>query len=61
MKTRFSLIVAALVATSVLAPGYALAQNYPESVKQMVSAAKKQVPLVRMEQFKGLSTRTTSA
>ena len=52
MRARTSMFTAALVAASLMLPGHALAQNYPDSVKQMVSAAKKQVPLVNMEQFK---------
>jgi rhodanese-related sulfurtransferase len=46
------MFAAMLVAASLLAPGHALAQNDPDSVEQMVSAAKKQAPLVNMEQFK---------
>jgi rhodanese-related sulfurtransferase len=52
MKASKSLFTALLVATSLLLPGYALAQNYPDSVKQLVSAAKKQVTTINMEQFK---------
>jgi rhodanese-related sulfurtransferase len=33
-------------------PTDALAQNYPDTIKQMVGKAKKEVPLVNMEQFK---------
>lgn len=52
MKARFSMFASMLVAASLLMPGYALAQNYPDSVKQLVSAAKKQVPTINLEQFK---------
>ena len=52
MRVRHPMFAAMLVAAGLLAPGHALAQNDPDSVKQMVSAAKKQVPLVNMEQFK---------
>ena len=54
MKARSSMFTAALVALSLLLPGYALAQNYPDSVKQMVSAAKKQIKTINKEQFKAL-------
>lgn len=54
MKTRSSLFAAALVAASLILPGHALAQNYPDSVKQLVSATKKQIKTINMEQFKAL-------
>ena len=54
MKTRRSLLTAMLVATSLVLPGSVLAQNYPDSVKQMVSATKKQIRVINMEQFKAL-------
>jgi len=54
MKARRSLLTAMLVATSLVLPGYVLAQNYPDSVKQMVSATKKQIKTINMEQFKAL-------
>ncbi len=54
MKLRSSMFTAALVAASLLLPGYALAQNYPPSVGQMVAATKKQIKTINMEQFKAL-------
>ena len=54
MKARRSMFVAMLVAASLVLPGYALAQNYPDTVKQMVSATKKQIKTINMEQFKAL-------
>ena len=54
MKTRSKMFAAALVAATLILPGYALAQNYPDSVKQLISAAKKQVKTINMEQFKAL-------
>ena len=54
MKARTSMFTAMLVAASLFMPGYALAQNYPDSVKQLVSAAKKQIKTINMEQFKAL-------
>lgn len=45
-------LIAAALAAALLLPGLAAAQNYPDSIKQMVGAAKKQVPLVDMAQFK---------
>jgi rhodanese-related sulfurtransferase len=48
------MFVAMLVAASLVLPGYALAQNYPDTVKQMVSATKKQIKTINMEQFKTL-------
>jgi len=52
MQTRRSLLTALLVATSLLLPGLALAQNYPPSVGQMVAATKKQIKTVKMDEFK---------
>ncbi len=54
MKARRSMFAALLVAASLVLPGHALAQNYPDSVKQMVSATKKQIKVISMEQFKAL-------
>jgi rhodanese-related sulfurtransferase len=54
MKARSSIFTAALVAASLLVPGYALAQNYPPSVGQMVAATKKQIKTINMEQFRAL-------
>jgi rhodanese-related sulfurtransferase len=48
------MFAALLVAASLVLPGHALAQNYPDSVKQMVSATKKQIKVISMEQFKAL-------
>jgi rhodanese-related sulfurtransferase len=47
-----SIAAAILVSASMLLPGVATAQNYPDSVKQMVGAAKKQVNTIKLEQFK---------
>lgn len=47
-----SIAAAVLVSASMLLPGMATAQNYPDSVKQLVGAAKKQVTTINMEQFK---------
>jgi rhodanese-related sulfurtransferase len=57
MKARTSMITAMLVAAGLLVPGYALAQNYPPSVGQMVAATKKQIKTINMEQFKALVDR----
>ena len=54
MKRRSSMITAALVAASLLLPGYVLAQNYPPSVGQMVAATKKQIRTIKMDEFKAL-------
>ncbi len=54
MKTRFPMFTAILVAASLLAPGYALAQNYPDSVKQLIAATKKQIKTINMDQFRAL-------
>ena len=54
MKARTPMFTAALVAVSLMLPGYALAQNYPPSVGQMVAATKKQIKTINMEQFKAL-------
>lgn len=60
MKARSkTLFTTLLVASSLLLPGYALAQNYPDSVKQMVASTKKQVPIIDMEQFKAGLDKST--
>ncbi len=60
MKARSkTLFTTLLVASSLLLPGYALAQNYPDSVKQMVASTKKQVPTIDMEQFKAGLDKST--
>ncbi|MDZ7652180.1 MAG: rhodanese-like domain-containing protein [Burkholderiaceae bacterium] len=45
--------VAVMTAFSAL-PSAVLAQNYPDSVKQMVAATKKQIKTINMDQFKAL-------
>lgn len=52
LSVKKSLWTAIFVSVGLILPGHALAQNYPDSVKQLVSAAKKQVPTINMEQFK---------
>jgi rhodanese-related sulfurtransferase len=47
-----SLAAAILVSASMVLPGVATAQNYPDSVKQAISAVKKQVKTINMAQFK---------
>lgn len=54
MKARSKLFTAMLVAAGLILPGYALAQNYPPSVGQMVATTKKQIKTINMEQFKAL-------
>jgi rhodanese-related sulfurtransferase len=51
-KLMKSLSTVLLVSAALLLPGLASAQNYPDSVKQHVAAAKKQVTTINMEQFK---------
>jgi rhodanese-related sulfurtransferase len=46
------MFAAMLAAASLLLPGYALAQNYPPSVGQMVAATKKQIKTIKMDEFK---------
>jgi rhodanese-related sulfurtransferase len=53
MKTRGKLVVLSfLVGVALAMPGVVGAQNYPDSIKQMVAAAKAQVKVINMEQFK---------
>jgi rhodanese-related sulfurtransferase len=52
LKNLKVLSLACLVSVGLALPGYAVAQNYPDSVKQLVGAAKKAVPSMNMEQFK---------
>lgn len=54
MKRCSSMLTAALVAASLLLPGYTLAQNYPPSVGQMVAATKKQIRTIKLDEFKAL-------
>ena len=61
MRVRHPMFAAMLVAAGLLAPGHALAQNDPDSVKQMVSAAKKQSRWSTWSSSRPVSTRTTSA
>ena len=46
------LLLSLLLGVTLTLPGVAGAQNYPDSIKQTVAAAKKQVKVVNMEQFK---------
>jgi rhodanese-related sulfurtransferase len=57
MKRSRSMFTALLVAASLALPGYALAQNYPDSVKQLISATKKQVKTMSMQEFKAAYDR----
>jgi len=50
-KGKF-LVLSFLLGVAMAMPGAVGAQNYPDSIKQMVGAAKKQVKVVNMEQFK---------
>lgn len=53
MKSKGKLVVLSfLLGVSLAVPGVVGAQNYPDSIKQMVGAAKKQVKVVNMDQFK---------
>jgi rhodanese-related sulfurtransferase len=53
MKSKGKLVVLSfLLGVALAVPGVVSAQNYPDSIKQMVGAAKKQVKVVNMEQFK---------
>jgi rhodanese-related sulfurtransferase len=52
LRTKTSFIAAALLGIAVLLPGYAVAQNYPPSVKQLVAETKKQVKTMDMAAFK---------
>jgi rhodanese-related sulfurtransferase len=51
-KLLLTLSAVAVLGTSATLPTAAQAQNYPDTIKQMVGKAKKEVPLVNMEQFK---------
>jgi rhodanese-related sulfurtransferase len=57
MKRSRSMFTALLVAATLVLPGYALAQNYPDSVKQLISATKKQVKTMTMQEFKAAYDR----
>lgn len=47
-----SLSTILLVSASLLLPGLAPAQNYPDSVKQLVASTKKQINTINMDKFK---------
>ena len=49
---RKSLLLSLMLGFALVLPGIASAQNYPDSIKQMVAAAKAQVKVINMEQFK---------
>jgi rhodanese-related sulfurtransferase len=49
---RRTLVLSLLFGFALAVPGLAGAQNYPDSIKQMVAAAKAQVKVINMEQFK---------
>jgi rhodanese-related sulfurtransferase len=51
-KLILTLSAIAVLASVAAAPVPAFAQNYPDSIKQLVGKTKKEVPLVNMEQFK---------
>ena len=51
-KLVLSLAAVGLMTAFTALPSSALAQNYPDSVKQLVAKTKKEVPTVNMEQFK---------
>lgn len=50
-KGKF-LVLSFLLGAAMAMPGVVGAQNYPDSIKQMVGAAKKQVKVINLEQFK---------
>jgi len=50
-KGKF-LVLSFLLGVALAVPGVVGAQNYPDSIKQMVGAAKKQIKTINMEQFK---------
>ena len=52
LKKKTSLIAAALLGFAVLLPGFAVAQNYPPSVKELVATTKKQIKTMDMAAFK---------
>ncbi|MGZ8981805.1 MAG: rhodanese-like domain-containing protein [Burkholderiaceae bacterium] len=47
-----SLLLSFMLGFAFVLPGIAGAQNYPDSIKQMVATAKAQVKVINMEQFK---------
>jgi rhodanese-related sulfurtransferase len=49
---RTSLIAAALLGVAVLLPGFAIAQNFPPAVGQLVATTKKQIKTMDMAAFK---------
>ena len=51
-KLLLTLSAVAVLGSFATLPTAALAQNYPDSVKQLVGKTKKEVPTVNMEQFK---------
>jgi len=52
LKTRSALFAAVLLSVGLALPGQVLAQNYPDSVKQLVGNTKKEIPTIKLEQFK---------
>jgi rhodanese-related sulfurtransferase len=54
---RKSLLLSLMLGFALALPGVAGAQNYPESVKQLVASTKKQVKTIDMQQFKAAFDR----
>ena len=51
---RISFVAAALLGLAIAFPSFVAAQNYPDSVKQYVANARKQVKTVGMPAFKAV-------
>lgn len=58
-KLLLTLSAVGVIAALTMAPATTLAQNYPDSIKQLVGKTKKEVPTINMEQFKaGLDNKS---
>ena len=54
LNTRRSFAIAILAAIGLALPGFAVAQNYPPSIGQLVASTKKQVRTIGMADFKSV-------
>ncbi len=52
-----TIAIAFLAAITLALPGYAIAQNYPPSVGQLVANTKKQIKTIKMDEFKAALER----
>lgn len=60
-SSRFRFLTAVLISAAIAFPAFVAAQNYPDSVKQLVASTRKQIKTVDMAGFKSIFDAKTSA